>query len=98
MGKERQYRRLWRPGNRYDLLRRAIAENARPSVRQFAVWTKQAFSDNIAQAAPYPSGKGVVCKTIMHQFDSDRRLEFLRGQTTVVYGTIQNGKHSGLGV
>ena len=24
--------------------------------------------------APYPSGKGVVCKTIMHQFDSDRRL------------------------
>ena len=25
--------------------------------------------------APYPSGKGVVCKTIMHQFDSDRRLK-----------------------
>ena len=21
--------------------------------------------------APYPSGKGAVCKTVMHQFDSD---------------------------
>ena len=26
------------------------------------------------QTAPYPSGKGEVCKTFMHQFDSDRRL------------------------
>ncbi|GMO16697.1 MAG: signal peptidase I [Treponemataceae bacterium] len=25
--------------------------------------------------APYPSGKGEVCKTFMHQFDSDRRLK-----------------------
>ena len=24
--------------------------------------------------APYPSGKGAVCKTVMHQFDSDWRL------------------------
>ena len=24
--------------------------------------------------ASYPSGKGLVCKTIMHRFDSDRRL------------------------
>lgn len=24
--------------------------------------------------APYPSGKGAVCKTAMHQFDSDWRL------------------------
>jgi hypothetical protein len=27
--------------------------------------------------APYPSGKGEVCKTFMHQFESDRRLEKL---------------------
>ena len=26
--------------------------------------------------APYPSGKGEVCKTFMHQFESDRRLKF----------------------
>ena len=25
--------------------------------------------------APYPSGKGEVCKTFMHQFESDRRLD-----------------------
>ena len=24
--------------------------------------------------APYPSGKGEVCKTFMHRFESDRRL------------------------
>ena len=24
--------------------------------------------------APYPSGKGEVCKTFMNRFDSDRRL------------------------
>ena len=24
--------------------------------------------------ASYPSGKGLVCKTTMHRFDSDRRL------------------------
>ena len=26
--------------------------------------------------APYPSGKGEVCKTFMHQFESGRRLIF----------------------
>ena len=26
--------------------------------------------------APYPSGKGEVCKTFMHRFESDRRLFF----------------------
>src|SRR5437868_2696490 len=27
--------------------------------------------------APYPSGKGEVCKTFMHRFESDRRLSSL---------------------
>ena len=27
--------------------------------------------------APYPSGKGAVCKTVMHRFESDRRLLFM---------------------
>ena len=26
------------------------------------------------QTAPYPSGKGEVCKTFMHRFESGRRL------------------------
>jgi hypothetical protein len=26
--------------------------------------------------AAYPSGKGEVCKTSMHRFESDRRLQF----------------------
>ena len=28
-----------------------------------------------ATVAPYPRGKGEVCKTFMHRFDSGRRLE-----------------------
>ncbi len=28
----------------------------------------------IIKMASYPSGKGLVCKTTMHRFDSDRRL------------------------
>ena len=32
------------------------------------------FFGIVIYSAPYPSGKGEVCKTFMHQFDSDRRL------------------------
>ena len=34
------------------------------------------FDIVIALSAPCPSGKGEVCKTFIHQFDSDRRLLF----------------------
>ena len=34
------------------------------------------FIVDIIFMVPYPSGKGAVCKTAMHQFDSDRRLSY----------------------
>ena len=34
-------------------------------------------SDESSVKAPYPRGKGEVCKTFMHRFDSDRRLVIL---------------------
>ena len=33
--------------------------------------------------APYPSGKGEVCKTFMHRFESDRRLLIQSTQFTI---------------
>ena len=33
--------------------------------------------------APYPSGKGAVCKTAMHQFDSDRRLSVMDDSNSI---------------
>ena len=41
---------------------------------------KICFSATIhSSLAPCPSGKGEVCKTFIHQFDSDRRLSFSYG-------------------
>ena len=37
--------------------------------------------------ASYPSGKGAVCKTVIHQFESGRRLNCRGGET---------GRHKGL--
>ena len=40
---------------------------------------KISVSDIVATlSAPCPSGKGEVCKTFIHQFDSDRRLLSLK--------------------
>ena len=43
-------------------------------VNAASLWTRTVLSVMVEKKAPYPSGKGEVCKTFMHQFDSDRRL------------------------
>ena len=37
--------------------------------------------------APYPRGKGEVCKTFMHRFDSGRRL-YLHTERSFPYGVM----------
>ena len=44
------------------------------------------FLKNVLLAS-YPSGKGAVCKTVMHQFESGRRLSCRGGEI---------GRHKGL--
>jgi hypothetical protein len=40
--------------------------------------------------APYPSGKGEVCKTFMHRFESDRRLLVDFGELYLRFFPVKN--------
>jgi hypothetical protein len=44
--------------------------------------------------APYPSGKGEVCKTFMHRFESDRRLLLDLLRLTFGFRLVKNGRIS----